>query len=210
MVSSVSVTLAMALTTTTGRWGNRSLTIAATRSMARASSTEVPPNFITIIGVTSSKKRWRKEGAGARRGRNSSEVALSSQQFRVQYRCPGRSADGVVGKHGKLPVQHFTGPQAAYSRGHTRPEVHVKARLRTVIRFQIHHGELGRARQLQLLRFAAVAVPGGNNLFRAGLRFQLHRDRFGVPILHRHPVALRAHGEARGIYLRSVQVAQQL
>jgi hypothetical protein len=28
----------------------------ATRSMARASSTEVPPNFITIIGVAS----WRR------------------------------------------------------------------------------------------------------------------------------------------------------
>ena len=53
MVSSVSVTRAMALTTTTGFCGTRSLTIAATRSMALASSTEVPPNFITIIGVTS-------------------------------------------------------------------------------------------------------------------------------------------------------------
>src|SRR5260370_35200766 len=61
MVSSVSVTLAMALTTTTGFCGRRPLTIAATRSMARAASTEVPPNFKTIIGVT----RWGETGRGA-------------------------------------------------------------------------------------------------------------------------------------------------
>ena len=50
MVSSVSVTLAMALTTTTGFCGRRPLTMDATRSMALASSTEVPPNFMTIMG----------------------------------------------------------------------------------------------------------------------------------------------------------------
>jgi hypothetical protein len=39
----------MALTTTTGDCFNRLLTIVATRSIASALSTEVPPNFITII-----------------------------------------------------------------------------------------------------------------------------------------------------------------
>jgi hypothetical protein len=42
-----------------------------TRSMAFASPTEVPPNFITIIGVTSLCP------AGARLGEDSSQVSLS-------------------------------------------------------------------------------------------------------------------------------------
>src|SRR5277367_173095 len=99
MVSSVSVTLAMALTTTTGRCGKRSFTIAATRSMARASSTEVPPNFITIIGGISSKesRAWKK--AGARQSPGSFEVALGFQQFGVQHRRAGGATDGIVREH---------------------------------------------------------------------------------------------------------------
>src|SRR5450759_3132967 len=50
MASRESVTLAMALTTTTGRSANRPWTMWATRSIAFASCTEVPPNFITIMG----------------------------------------------------------------------------------------------------------------------------------------------------------------
>jgi hypothetical protein len=49
MASNWSVTLAMALTTTTGFWGRRALTMAAARSIASASCTDVPPNFMTII-----------------------------------------------------------------------------------------------------------------------------------------------------------------
>src|SRR5947209_17570727 len=129
MVSSVSVTLAMALTTTTGFCGKRPLTMAATRSMARASSTEVPPNFITIIGVTSFAGRWqtwmrRVRGREARTGRaelvekksagqaellwrcSSSQIAFGLQQFGVEHGRPGSSADSVVRQHGKFPVEH--------------------------------------------------------------------------------------------------------
>ncbi len=42
-----SVTLASALTTTTGRWGDARCTSWHTRRMAAASCTEVPPNFMT-------------------------------------------------------------------------------------------------------------------------------------------------------------------
>ncbi len=47
--SSWSVTLDMAETTTTGRlpWATRPATIEAVRLMAVASSTDVPPNFMT-------------------------------------------------------------------------------------------------------------------------------------------------------------------
>src|SRR5689334_2319220 len=45
-----SVTFAIALTTTTGSSRRRPLTICAARSIAAASCTDVPPNFITIMG----------------------------------------------------------------------------------------------------------------------------------------------------------------
>src|ERR1022692_57890 len=132
MVSSVSVTLAMALTTTTGFCCRRSFTIAATRSMARASSTEVPPNFITIIGVTS----WQSYGSA---GQVSIEVTLGIEQLRIQHRRAGGSADGVVRKHGELPIEHPAGPQPAHRCGHACSHVDIKPRLRAVIRFQVHH-----------------------------------------------------------------------
>ncbi len=49
MASSLLVVLPIAETTTTGLRSTRDLTIPATRSMAAADSTEVPPNFMTII-----------------------------------------------------------------------------------------------------------------------------------------------------------------
>jgi hypothetical protein len=48
LASRASVIPLMAETTTTGRSSRRSATILATRRNAPASSTEVPPNFITI------------------------------------------------------------------------------------------------------------------------------------------------------------------
>jgi hypothetical protein len=51
MVTSWSVTRAIALTTTIGLCSKRVATIFATRSIARALSTDVPPNFMTIMPV---------------------------------------------------------------------------------------------------------------------------------------------------------------
>src|SRR2546423_1181247 len=50
MASSLFVVFPMAETTTIGFRSTRARTIDATRSMAAADSTDVPPNFITIIG----------------------------------------------------------------------------------------------------------------------------------------------------------------
>src|SRR5580765_1787392 len=74
MARSWSVILASALTTTTGRSGRRSRTMAATRSMACASCTEVPPNFMTIIGKTSTTEARRH---GERQG----DVYLLTEPF---------------------------------------------------------------------------------------------------------------------------------
>src|SRR5919197_3685257 len=103
----------MALTTTTGFWGRRPLTISAARSMALASSTEVPPNFMTSMsarpqatcfacdlnpyqGTPSGVPQQPKiEPASAAAG-ESIEISLGLEQFRVQQGRAGGSANGVV------------------------------------------------------------------------------------------------------------------
>src|SRR5713226_5701974 len=100
MASNWSVTWAMALTNTAGLCSRRALTIPAERSMARASSTEVPPNFITIIGVDSSGSGERGSVWMAERRRLwskiSLQVTLSLQQLGVEQGRPGFHADRVV------------------------------------------------------------------------------------------------------------------
>src|SRR5579859_5364518 len=81
MARSWSVILASALTTTTGRSGRRSRTMAATRSMAWASCTEVPPNFITIMGTPGGKSVCTAEAR--RRG----EKRSVSQEPQASARC---------------------------------------------------------------------------------------------------------------------------
>src|SRR5581483_8942716 len=167
MVRSVSVTLAMALTTTIGCCAWRPWTIEATRSMALASSTEVPPNFMTIMGgapgPTAGTLRVLCMGAQAaaettarylrRWAVPSSQVAFGLQQFRVQQSCAGGASDGVVGQNGKLPVQNSAGPQAAYGGGHARAHVHVESRLRAVAGFKVDNRAFRRAGKFKLLRF---------------------------------------------------------
>src|SRR5271169_3399878 len=133
-----SVTLASALTTTIGFSGTRSRTMHAARSMAEASSTDVPPNFITIMR----EARW------------STQVSLRLQQFGIQQRRARGSADGVVREHGKLPVQQVARTQPAHTHRHAAATIGIKPRLRTVGRRVVHDGLLGRVGQLHLLRFA--------------------------------------------------------
>src|SRR5712671_4837361 len=137
----------MALTTTTGFCDDRPLTIAATRSIARASSTDVPPNFITIMGVAS----WQDyESANPRSFRVTIvEIALGLEQFGIQHGRAGGAPNGVVREHGKFPIQHAARPQMPNRRCHARAHINVKARLRTVIRLQVNHGTLRRTGQLQ-------------------------------------------------------------
>src|SRR5271166_3309626 len=96
MASNWSVTLAMALTTTNGRSGKRAFTMAATRSMAAASSTDVPPNFMTITVSPPA----RKEQALASR-----QEALHLEKFGVEQGGSSGAADGVVREYGELVVE---------------------------------------------------------------------------------------------------------
>src|SRR5215472_9823252 len=85
MARSWSVILARALTTATGRSLCRSRTMAATRSMAFASCTEVPPNFITIMGTPR-----RKPTTEARRHRGNQDQTLGAQVFPPELRFQRR------------------------------------------------------------------------------------------------------------------------
>src|SRR5712692_11571091 len=141
MASSWSVTLAMALTTTTGFCACRPFTIAAARSIALASSTEVPPNFITIIGDTFFAADRRRAAQmechirifgrchPQRTQRSSIEISPGLEQFGVEQGRAGRPANGVMRKHGELPIQHATRTQAAYRGRHSVAPVGIEARL---------------------------------------------------------------------------------
>src|ERR671930_1276712 len=152
MARSWSVTLASALTTTTGFSGRRSRTMHAARSMAAASSTDVPPNFMMIM----------------HEARGSIQVSLHLQQFRIEQRRARRPADGIVREHSELPVQQTAGTQPPYAHGHAAATFGVQPRLRTIWRGVVDDWFLGRVGQLQLLRLAAEAAPGLNQLFWLG------------------------------------------
>ena len=101
MASSLLVVLPMAETTTTGFRSARARTMDATRSMAAADSTEVPPNFITITGCF---PKMACEGAvalryGFRRGFQPSasvQHPFRVHQLGIQRGRPRGAADGVV------------------------------------------------------------------------------------------------------------------
>src|SRR6185295_4632479 len=156
MFSNWSVTFAMALTTTTGRCGRRSLTICAARSMASASCTEVPPNFMTIMG--DHPVRW-----------HSPKKSLHLKQLGVQQGRPRRTADGVMGENCKLPVKHAAGTQAAHGRSHALSRINVETRLRTVRSTHVDHRLVGGKRKLHFLGKTAEIIPGCDYFFR--LRF---------------------------------------
>src|SRR3954454_4284672 len=196
MPSSVSVTLDIALTTTNGRSFSRDLTMLIAREIAAASCTEVPPNFMTIIGPPACG--------------SSVEVALGLQKFSVEQCRAGRAANRVVRQDGELPVEDAAGAQPADGHGHAGAAVNVKARLRTVGRAVVNDGWLGRAGQVRGLRDRRERPPGGDDLVRRSLRFQLHGNGFGVSVFHRHTVTLRADRERRRNNALAVQTAEQL
>src|SRR5260370_39330984 len=109
MASSLFVVLPIAETTTTGLRAARARTIAATRSMAVADSTEVPPNFITIIG-------WRLAVVVSCLGRcavdPSIQHPLRVHELGIQHRGTGGAADGVVRERDEFAVEHMTRAQS--------------------------------------------------------------------------------------------------
>src|SRR6185312_7539487 len=92
--------------------------MAATRSMACASCTEVPPNFITIMAALPPIA--------------SSEIALCLEQLAVEDGGPGGATDGVMRKDCKSPVKNVAGAQPPHHGGHTASAVTIEPRLGTI------------------------------------------------------------------------------
>ena len=138
--ASWSVTLAMALTTTTGclPMATRPATMAAVRSMAAGSSTEVPPNFITTrlmpnLPIVLALAAERRLGARGSRGRSHwFKFAQAGQQLGVEDGGSGGAANGVVREHSELPIEQAAGAQAADGDGHAAAAIAVEAGLRAV------------------------------------------------------------------------------
>src|SRR5579885_2241035 len=118
---------------------SRPATTFATRSMASALSTEVPPNFITSMRTNSGSGR-------------SIQVTLVLEQLRIQKRGAGGATNRVVREHGELPVQQAARTQTPDYGAHAVTAIHIQSRLRTVVAPVIHDRLLGRRGQLQILR----------------------------------------------------------
>src|SRR5580658_9452514 len=192
--SNWSVTLAMALTTTTGclPCATRPATMAAVRPMAAGSSTEVPPNFMTTRLM-----RIFPSSSGARGGYGHGlKLAQAGEQLCIQNGGAGGSANGVVREHGELPVEHRAGAQAAHGNGHAVAAVAVEARLGTVGLRSPFDGLIGSCGQLLTSKGTELS-PGGEQVFAghwpAELVAQLDGHAFRVAVFDRHSVALRAY-----------------
>src|SRR5271157_1151206 len=216
MASNWSVTLAMALTTTNGRSGKRDFTMLATRSMAVASSTDVPPNFMTITAASGSPNERRfcaRWGGGPPpqdvAGRGSRKIALRLEEFGVEQRRSRRAADGVVREHGELVVQNAAWTQASNRYRHSITAVYIEAGLRTVRRIVIDERLRRRQWQLELLRSRTKIVERSYDV--GGLRFlpQLHGNRLGVAVLNCYPIAMCRHAESGWLDMITVQSPEQ-
>src|SRR5580700_1160025 len=124
----------MALTTTTGFCASRPLTISAARSMALASCTEVPPNFITIIGRRTSDANFPDQPPPPCSIETSPQITPHFEQFSIQQGRSRRASDSVVGEHGELPIQNAAGPQTTDRGRHPVTRFDVEPGLRPVCR----------------------------------------------------------------------------
>src|SRR5260370_30846447 len=109
--------------------------MAAARSIDVASWTDVPPNFITIIGARSPSR--------------STEVSLSVEKLAVQNSSAGRAANHVVREQREFPIEDVAGAQAPDHGSHAASAIYVKPWLWTVRRTLVDNRLLRRCRQLE-------------------------------------------------------------
>src|ERR1700683_1713626 len=111
MASSLFVVLPIAETTTTGCRSSLALTISATRPIAAADSTEVPPNFITIIDQPLILTQPATVARAPRRAVSTlvsprllpeSQQPLNFHQLRVQHRRPCRAPHRIMPQRDEL------------------------------------------------------------------------------------------------------------
>src|SRR5436853_6138435 len=123
----------MAETTTTGRRSSLPRTISMTRSIASASWSEAPPNFMTIIAF-------------------SVEIPARLHQFRVKNRRARGASYGVVREDYESDVEYGAGSNTAYDRAHRGARIPVEARLRPLTLIAHDERPSGRGWQLEFLR----------------------------------------------------------
>ncbi len=215
--SNWSVTLAIADTTTTGASprSRRPRTIAVVRRIAAASSTEVPPNFITTRVARASSARASALRAALMPAPHRAaprlhlQLAQPRQHLCVQHRRARRPANRIVREHHELPVQQVALAQPAHGRSHAMPAHPVQPRLRPVGTGVILHRLLRRAGQ-PLSGERRKLRPRRQNLLARRLRPQLDADALGVPVLHGHAVAVRAHLRVQQLHASAGKPTQQL
>src|ERR1700748_2924758 len=122
----------------------------ATRSMAWADSTEVPPNFITIM--------------------RSAEHPFRVHQLSIKHRRARCPAHRVVPESDELPVEHGAGTQPSDEGCHSPVTLGILARLRPVHFREVLHRELWRAGQIAFLRQRSKGLESIPQFGFAGLR----------------------------------------
>src|SRR5262249_12811660 len=117
----------------------RLFTISAARSIAFASSSEVPPNFITSIWQKSSIAYSQCQVVQPFGELRSTEISLGFQQFGIEQRGAGSSADGIVRENSKLPIQDATGAKSSNRGRHPKTCVGIEPGLGTIQCRRINH-----------------------------------------------------------------------
>ena len=165
-------------------------TMPATRSMAAADSTEVPPNFMTIISRASLPSASARHSARPRRPRRES---CCGPARRTCSRAPGtarrrptkaampRSRSASLRGCGRLASFHIDAPGAAARSADCAPAAR-------------------RGSSRSALRRSASRR----------LRRELHRDGHGVAIDHRHAIAVRADLGGQRLDVVAGEIAQDL
>src|SRR3569833_4507621 len=131
--------------------------------MALSDSTDVPPNFITIIG----RHPWLRSPSPVSGYEEGAcwlpEQTLGSHEFCVQYRRTRRSANCVVATGDELHAKHGALAQSADESDHAILAPSIAARLRTIGLRHVDDGLRRCAWKLSLLGYAAETLKRATN-----------------------------------------------
>ncbi len=179
--------------------------MAAVRRMATASSTEVPPNFMT----TSFMRETAAAVAGSRSA-GAAELAQCIEQLGVEDRCAGGAADGVVGEHGELPVERVQGRRRPTVAAMPPPRMRSRRGCGRSSAATNSTGCAGAVGKPMLPASGWNSRQRGQHLFARGGFAKLDGDALGVAVFDGDAVAVRADARGRGLHGVSRQRAEQL
>src|SRR5579883_36290 len=208
------VVLPIAETTTTGLRSSRDLTMPASRSMASADSTEVPPNFITIMRRARSCAGYRERPrSGAREvpsiwNWGSIQQALGIHELGIEDGGAGCAADGVVLERDEFVSKRGAFAHAADEGPHTVVAFGVASRLRAVLLGHVGDGLSGGAGKLALLWNTGEVSQRLDHFVQSRLPLQGKAGGDHVAVDHRDAIAVRAHFGGQRVDGVAAEVAQ--